>query len=40
MDYKKNYYKWLEDPRLCEEGKKELDSIANDEKEQEYRFGA
>ncbi len=39
MDYRKNYQTWLTDERLCEEGKKELEAIANDEKEQEYRFG-
>ena len=39
MDYKKEYEKWLNDPRLCSEGKNELVSIANDEKDIEYRFG-
>ena len=39
MDYKKEYEKWLNDPALCAEGKKELAAIANDEKEIEYRFG-
>ena len=39
MDYRKNYRAWLEDARLNEEGRKELESIAGDEKEIEYRFG-
>lgn len=39
MDYRVNYQKWLSNPRLCEEGKKELESVANDEKMLEYRFG-
>ena len=39
MDYRKNYEKWLNDPALCAEGKKELAAIAGDEKEIEYRFG-
>ena len=40
MDYKKEYEKWLNNPALCAEGKAELASIAGDEKEIEYRFGA
>ncbi len=39
MDYHKNYQAWLQSPALGEEGKKELESIANDEKAMEYRFG-
>ena len=39
MDYRKNYEKWLNNPALCVEGKKELAEIAGDEKEIEYRFG-
>ena len=39
MDYRKNYEKWLNDPALCAEGKKELAEIAGNEKEIEYRFG-
>ena len=39
MDYRANYQAWLNDPRLCQEGKDELKSIANDEKALEYRFG-
>ncbi len=39
MDYRKNYRNWLSDARLSEEGKKELEAIASDEKAQEYRFG-
>ena len=39
MDYRKLYQQWLNDPRLCEEGKKELERVAGDEKDLEYRFG-
>ena len=39
MDYQKEYEKWLNSPALCEEGKAELLSIADNEKEKEYRFG-
>ena len=39
MDYRKNYQAWTNDKRLCQEGREELLSIANDEKELEYRFG-
>ena len=39
MDYRKNYRAWLEDARLNDEGRKELESIADNEKEIEYRFG-
>ncbi len=39
MDFRKNYLQWLESPALNAEGKAELASIANDEKELEYRFG-
>ena len=39
MNYRENYEKWLNNPALCEEGKKELAAIAGDEKEIEYRFG-
>ena len=39
MDYQKNYQSWVNDERLCEEGKAELLSVAGDEKEKEYRFG-
>jgi len=39
MDYRKNYQSWLNSPAICAEGKAELASIANDEKELEYRFG-
>ena len=37
--YQENYEKWLNDPRLCEEAKRELTAISADEKEKEYRFG-
>ncbi len=40
MDYRTEYEKWLNDPALNEEGKRELAAIAGDEKEIEYRFGA
>ncbi|MCD8206136.1 MAG: phospho-sugar mutase [Clostridia bacterium] len=40
MGYKDLYKSWLDDPRLNEEGKAELQSIAGDEKEIEYSFGA
>ena len=40
MDYKSEYEKWLASPALNEEGKKELQSVAGDEKAIEYRFGA
>ena len=39
MDYQREYEKWLHSEKLCQEGKAELLSIANDEKEKEYRFG-
>lgn len=39
MNYYENYRKWLENPNLCEEGRKELESISDNEKEIEYRFG-
>ncbi len=39
MDYRKNYQTWLQSPALGEEGKAELQALANDEKELEYRFG-
>ena len=39
MDYLANYNAWLNDARLNAEGKSELQSIAGNEKEIEYRFG-
>ncbi len=39
MNYQCEYEKWLNNPALCEEGKNELLSIADNEKEKEYRFG-
>lgn len=39
MDYKKNYREWLESPYMNAEGKAELLSVENNEKEIEYRFG-
>ena len=40
MDYRSAYQAWLDNPALNEEGKKELLSVASDEKAKEYRFGA
>ncbi len=39
MTYQQNYEKWLNDPRLPEECRKNLIAISSDEKEKEYRFG-
>lgn len=39
MDYKITYENWLFNPMLCAEGVSELQSIADDETEKEYRFG-
>ncbi len=39
MDYLAKYREWLENPALCEEGRKELESLAGNENELEYRFG-
>ncbi len=39
MDYRQNYEKWVNDPRLPEECRESLLAIADDEKEKEYRFG-
>ncbi len=39
MDYRKNYQLWLNDERLCAEGKAELKALEQDEKALEYRFG-
>ncbi len=39
MDYRKNYQSWIENPALCAEGKAELLSLADNDKELEYRFG-
>ena len=39
MDYLAKYQEWLAHPALCEEGRKELESLAGNEKELEYRFG-
>ncbi len=39
MNYQENYKAWLADKRLNEEGRKELEAIAGNEKEIEYRFG-
>ncbi len=39
MDFKALYRTWVADPRLSEEGRRELAAIAGDEKEIEYRFG-
>ncbi len=39
MDYLAKYREWLAHPALCEEGRKELEALAGNEKELEYRFG-
>ncbi len=39
MDYQKEYEKWITNAKLNDEGRAELNAIANDEKEKEYRFG-
>lgn len=39
MNYQEKYRQWASDPRLCEEGRKELLALGSDEKEKEYRFG-
>ncbi|MBE5765418.1 MAG: phospho-sugar mutase [Clostridiales bacterium] len=39
-DYKTLYHNWIAHPMLCAEGLNELQAIAEDEKEIEYRFGA
>ena len=39
MDFRKNYAKWLNNSALCQEGRAELESIKDNEKEIEYRFG-
>ena len=39
MTYQENYEKWLNDPRLPEECRKNLAALSADEKEKEYRFG-
>ncbi|MDE5547636.1 MAG: phospho-sugar mutase, partial [Clostridia bacterium] len=39
MNYQTEYESWLNDPRLTESEREELRSIADDEKEKEYRFG-
>ena len=39
MDYQTKYQNWLTDERLCKEGRAELLSIKDNEKEIEYRFG-
>lgn len=40
MDYKKEYSRWLSEPSLDAELKKELESLAGDEEQLKYRFGA
>lgn len=40
MDYKAVYESWLNDGRLCAEGKQQLASIKNNAEEIEYSFGA
>ena len=38
-EYEKKYLEWLQNPALCKEGKRELESIQDNESEKEYRFG-
>lgn len=40
MDYKAAYESWLNDARLCEEGKRQLSAIKDNAEEIEYSFGA
>ena len=40
MNYRELYQSWMKDERLAPEDRAELESIASDEKEKEYRFGA
>jgi phosphoglucomutase len=40
MDYKELYSSWLNDSRLCSEGKEQLAAIKGNDKEIEYSFGA
>ena len=39
MEYRKKYLQWLNNPALIAEGKAELETIQENEKEIEYRFG-
>ncbi|MBQ8308774.1 MAG: phospho-sugar mutase [Clostridia bacterium] len=39
MNYQEKYTEWMNSPALCREGKEELKSIADNQKEMEYRFG-
>ena len=39
MSYQSIYEAWVKDPRLAPEDRAELEAIASDEKEKEYRFG-
>ena len=40
MNYQELYQSWVKDERLAPEDRAELESVASDEKEKEYRFGA
>ncbi len=40
MSYKDSYLSWVNDTRLCDEGKAELKAVENNEEDIEYRFGA
>ncbi len=40
MSYKDMYLSWLNDDRICNEGKAELTAIKDNEEDIEYRFGA
>jgi len=39
MDYQAKYNEWLANPILCDEGRRELESLKGNDKELEYRFG-
>ncbi len=39
MDYRKNFERWLNDKRFCQEGIAELKAVEDDVKAIEYRFG-
>ena len=40
MDYKAAYESWLNDKRLCAEGRQQLEAIKDNQEEIEYSFGA
>ena len=40
MNYQANFEKWIADPRLCEEGRIELESLQDEAEDIEYRLAA